>query len=220
MPTPSSYPTAPIPSAPPGGLIGPADPELYLSGPSVLATVSLQEAIGAGPTIRALTSSEQYLHLQAISSLSEAATATSYLDAPMQSHGETSGTLYTFEKWIRVRFDPPFNTVSRFRFWTPNLDPAVLAAAGRSVQWGSTDSYRPPMNSPSTIAVNPILTADPVSPNCGGEQHLEGTQTRYSDWIVLQACAQLGVADPGPALGYDSSNEPVQIAFAFAWSET
>lgn len=201
------------------------------------ASVSLEESIGASRDTVKLTSRLHILGGDLHSPQTDYGFVTSGLNnpnatpVPPTSPGSTlypgmttfpgNGTLtaYSYERWVRVRFDPDFNTVRGFRFWAPNLTGVI---PGWSVKYGTTSTYRAPSNNPSSIATTSVPTSDPGrdTPNAGGASRLTGTGTQYSDWIVLQASADLTVVSHGPVLGFSLEGTLIPIEFAFAWTES
>lgn len=93
---------------------------------------------------------------------------------------------YSYERWIRVRFTPPFGLITALRFWVTLSTPIP---AGWSLLWGYSNGYQVPTNAMSTIAQSTLPTTDPghLMPNLGDQQFLRGTHVCYSSYIVLQA---------------------------------
>lgn len=139
----------------------------------------------------------------------------SYVDSPVV--GRTDGApVFSMERYVRLRFTPPFDRVRAFRFWVPDwVDPT-----GWTIKWGVAPAFSTPSNSESAWATATLPSADPgqLAPNIGGEVAVDGSATRYSDWIVLQAQAT-GDAEVGPILGWDTGNVPIPIPFKFKWVE-
>jgi hypothetical protein len=191
------------------------------------AHVQVEEAVGAS---RNTVELETYLHVMGADEHSPQ-TAYGFTQAGMNdSSSSYPGTttfpgdtfpedLYSYERWVRVRFDPNFNTVRAFRFWAPNMTDVPI---GWTVKYGTTSTYATPVNTASSIATSPVPTSDPgqASPNAGGAVRLAGTGTQYSDWIVLQASADVAVVGPGPVLGFSLEGTLIPIEFRFAWTET
>lgn len=143
------------------------------------------EAIGPEP---GTTNPAQYLHLRAMDRFSGDANA--FLADGIRVYAD-GGHTHSMERWVRFRFDPPFELVGGFRFWCPGL----IVPDGWTFRYGTTSTYRRPVPSPSSIAVNVMPTSRPGAPNVGPSELMDGTQPRYSDWIVLQA----GVGRDAPA---------------------
>lgn len=177
------------------------------------AEVALEEAVGPAQDTQDV---ESFLHLMA---LDEHSPQDQYGYAQGAMNDTGSGVLYTYERWVRVRFTPQFNTVKDFRAWAPNL---VDIPEGWTIKFGTASSFQTPVNTASSIATIPMPTSDPgaASPNAGGESPLAGTGTQYSDWIVLQASADTAVVGPGPVLGFSTEGTLIPIQFAFTWIET
>lgn len=177
------------------------------------ADVSLEEATGAAEDIVEI---ESYVHIVGADKHSP---QTAYGFTQDGMNGDGPGTVYSYERWVRVRFGPNFNTVRAFRFWAPNL---TSIPTGWTVKYGTTSSYATPVGTASSIATHAVPTSDPgqASPNAGGGTRLAGTGTQYSDWIVLQASANTAVVAPGPVLGFSLEGVLIPIEFAFSWTET
>lgn len=177
------------------------------------AIVNLEEAVGASQDAADVDS---YVHIMAAD-----------VHSPQSLYGFTesgiadpsSGTVYSFERWVRVRFDPSFNTVRAFRFWSPNLTTLPI---GWTVKYGTSSSYVTPVNTASSIATTAVPTSDPgeATPNAGGGTPLIGTGTQYSDWIVLQVSIDSTVAGPGPVLGFSPEGSLIPVSFCFNWTES
>lgn len=140
-----------------------------------------------------------------------------YTDAALRLVDQDTAA-YTYERWIRVRFDPPYNTVRQFRFWVGNT---AFIPEGWQVLWGSALTYQSPINTPSAIATTPVPTTDPgAAANAGGLQRVTGTGTNYTNWIVLQAMVDpTKVKGAGPALGFNQEGTIIPIEFHIAWIE-
>lgn len=176
------------------------------------AIVTVEEVVGSGDS----SDVEQYVHLMA-SDAHSPQIPYGYAEGALNDTG--SGVLYTFERWVRVRFDPEFGAVRAFRLWAPNL---VYLPPGWSVQFGVAHDFQTPVNTASSIAVEPVPTSDPgaESPNAGGDVALTGTGTQHSDWIVLQASVDTAIAGPGPVLGFSTEGALIPIEFTFVWTES
>lgn len=174
------------------------------------AVVQLVERIGSAPSDDHVV---QYLNIHSDDTYSD--TADSYLEKAIGARTD-NGPVFSMERWCRLVFQPPFGGVYGFRFWVPDY----VAPSGWEITWGSSTFFDTPTNSASSYALYPLPTSDPGedTPNIGGETLLTGTETRYSDWIVLQAVAT-GEAATGPALGFDSSDQPIKINYRFNWTE-
>lgn len=113
--------------------------------------------------------------------------------------------VYTCERWVRLRFSPPFGALANVRFWIDNYAPD----AGWELSWGTADNYQKPSLDQSSIAVFPIPTDDPLTSNLDLDL-VTGGQVSYSPWIVLQA--RWAGSSPGPI-------QSVPLNFKFGWSE-
>lgn len=121
---------------------------------------------------------------------------------------------YSMERWFRWRFEPPFTQIEDVYFWTPGLE----VPEGWTLLYGTVEEFSPPSNAPSSIAVHELPTSKPTAPNAGGVPPLQGTETRYSKWIVLQASADAD-AEVGPMLGFEDE-DPVGIEYRLDWTES
>lgn len=123
---------------------------------------------------------------------------------------------YSYERWFRMRFNPPFVQVFDLRFWTPGL----VLPPGWSLLWGPSQTFHTPKDSASAIAVNPLPTDRPEEPNISIEEPLLGGEgePRHSPWIVLQAMVS-GDADVGPMLGFTAEGAPEAVDYRFEWTE-
>jgi hypothetical protein len=126
--------------------------------------------------------------------------------------------VYSYERWLRLRFTAPLVQAAVCRFWIENLDPNP----GWSLRMGATTTYRKPLGGyPSDIAVQPVPTADPgpdhpnllpalPSSTVSRDNDLNQVTTQYSPWLVLQARWEADNDDP-------FQDDP--FVFKFAWDE-
>lgn len=114
---------------------------------------------------------------------------------------------YSYERWLRVRFVPPFGLVGQFRFWVDDLP----IPDGWFINWGWTNTYKVPTDAPSQIATSPVPTFDPgiSNSNFGDSIALDGRQIRYTAYLVLQAyfvpplTHEGDLIEPLPGLSYN-----------------
>lgn len=154
--------------------------------------VDILEAIGYGPDDESVASAINLLGLDAHSDI----VATIRRDP-------TGRPVYSYERWLRMRFQQTEGSVGNIRFWIDNLAPG----SGWSLLYGVTALYRKPVNTASVIAVEPVPTIDPGG---AAANVLRGFTSTYSPWIVLQACWSA------------SGDAPMQIDaldYRFAWDE-
>lgn len=116
---------------------------------------------------------------------------------PIPANSDGTPT-YSYERWIRVRFTPPFGLIGQFRFW---VDPVEIPA-GWQVLWGWTYGYQVPTAGESAVALSALPTADPGPSlsNFGDPGSFTGTQTRFSAYLVLQANFLPELTQPGDAV--------------------
>jgi hypothetical protein len=201
-------------SAPPGGSVTTPPSVTYPIQYSTTADIAVEEdtAPVADPQIL-----DQYVNI---------------LGADVHSAGEigfafaplgpaSSGTVYSYERWIRLRFQPPFNTVYAIRVWAPE----VTLADGWTLTFGTTDTYATPVTTASTIATDALPDSDPGldDANLIGADRLDGSGTddQYSLWLVLQLAVDTEVAEGGQPVGYlAESSRPLPLKLQFAWVDT
>ena len=189
------------PGAPPGG---PSDLPTDVDG-SVPSNpkVELLEAIGFGqygPASEILVDGQVHLCGEDVHTP----------DDPLQYaiKANSDGTpSYSYERWVRVRFVPPFGLVGQFRFWADPVD----IPDGWNITWGWTDTYKVPTSAPSEIATSALPIYDPgvESQNFGQPIAMDGRTIRYTAYLVLQAyfvppLTQEGdLIEPLPGLTYN-----------------
>lgn len=163
------------------------------------AVVDLLEAIGPAPA------SEHVVNTLNLLSKDEHSDSF-YAPAAKLRRNSNGSVTYSCERWVRLRFSPPFGAVSNVRFWMPNYQPST----GWTVQWGTADTYRQPSRDRSSLATAAVPTADPGAGNVGLDLAM-GDTTRYSDWIVIQA------QWTGSSTGAIQADP---LDFAFDWTES
>ena len=196
------------PSAPAGGSVsspGPVVPSTYTTEPSV----ALVEG-GSDPLVLA----------DGVTNLNSDATHSAgllgFAFAPITG---TTGTVYSTERWVRLRFEAPFNSVQGARFWVPN---ASSIAAGWTIKWGTSASYQTPVSTASTIATGSLPTTDPGinAPNLIAAPITGDQGDGFTLWLVLQATVDLSTAGP-QVIGYDpESITPEPLKLQIAWVDT
>ena len=163
------------------------------------AQVDLLEAIGVGPHSESPMS---YIHLLGADVHS---TPANLAACPVQAKS-TGERAYSYERWIRFRFTPPFGGITGLRFWVsdyaPNADWQVL--------FGLVSTYSTPRKDKSEVATSALPTTDPGvgSPNLMLSS-IEGMSVAYAPWIVLQA-GRVGYGD-------GDSLQAAYLNFQFAW---
>lgn len=140
------------------------------------AIVDVVEAVGYGPDSETVTTEINLL-------ADDMHTVSAYASTskiPVKADGSLA---YSAERWIRLRFMPPFGTATHIRFWIPNYNPNP----GWQLYWGLATDYQKPLASdPSSIAIYPVPVLEPTTANVSDEL-LTGNEVQYSPWIVLQA---------------------------------
>lgn len=176
--------------------------------------IALQEAVGASQDTIIVVENLNLLTVDAHSNSDSDVFA--YLRAPVIY----SAGIHTYERWIRLRFAEPFNTVQSVRFWSPT--DLTRLNTGWDIRWGVTDTYETPVATTSSIATNELPTSDPgiATYDLLDVPAVDGNGTRYSKWLVIQASLS-APTNPGAMLGFTPENsQPVPLELAFAWLET
>lgn len=169
--------------------------------------------IGSGVTVFELVDDqdearvEQFINLLTVDAHSDGRDG--FAGAPLQDSVD-----HSVERWMRIRFQPPFGQVRDLRVWCENV-----LAPGWAVRFGASSNPATPSSELSTIATVALPGADPGQANLLSGP-LRGDQDGFSLWIVLQACVDPAVAGPQP-IGYASESwSAVPIELRFAWTET
>lgn len=137
------------------------------------AGARLLEAVGFGPSSELVTSRIDLL------AIDEHSTSVFARNLIRNSNNSPS---VSCERWLRVRFEPPFTAITNMRLWVNNYSPGN----GWAINFGTTTVYREPSTSLSDIAYAPIPSSDPGISNLGFDL-LTGGQVQHTPWIVLQA---------------------------------
>jgi hypothetical protein len=163
---------------PPGSYRSPGTNDLPTALNATLHTnprVHIVEAVGYAPESERLSSR---MDLLADDQHSDSVFAATSLLVP---NSDTSPA-FTSERWLRLRFEPPFAAILNLRFWVNNYSPN----AGWAIYYGLSPQFRKPSKALSDIAISPVPTTDPGVPNLGVDL-LTGGRVQYSEWLVLQA---------------------------------
>jgi hypothetical protein len=101
--------------------------------------------------------------------------ATVYSDSTARITIPSSGTNYSFERWIRGKFTDSFNTIENVLFWKSS----GTIPAGIAIFAGVQDAYATPVNTVSgkATAAIPITSSTALSPHF---------VTPYTDYICMQ----------------------------------
>lgn len=163
------------------------------------AYIELLESTGKGPAKELAVTSPKLLGNDAHSYSSIA--------KPVRLNADRS-PVYTCERWVRMRFSPPFGRVGQFRLWSPTM----TLPEGWDVRFGTSLSYRTPSQSPSVYAYTSIPTVDPGvgTPNVVGLTTRNSDGVQYSPWIVFQAILT----------GPDVDVSEQTLSFDFGWVES
>jgi hypothetical protein len=178
--------TSPTVSSLPPTPGGPTDLPTGLDGSTVGSNplVELLESIGYGvngPASETVVLASHPVHLCG----EDAHSPESALDNPIQANSDGTPS-YSYERWVRVRFVPPFGVINALRFW---VDMAAPIPDGWQIFWGWANGYQVPTVSQSQVAVSmlPLVDPGPLMPNFGDGVALSGNSVKYTPYIVLQA---------------------------------
>jgi len=120
-------------------------------------------------------------------------TGTDYQDYPIQV--PSSGTNYSYERWMRLRFSGTFNKIENIKAWH---SAGTLSDANLDLKAGVTDTGVTPTNSESSIATTTLASWDSESEALdltpsGGITSSPG----YSKYLVVQLVVPSTVTTPG-----------------------
>lgn len=170
------------------------------------ATFAWCQYNGAGGTKTELGSSGNLFNFKNI----DTATPADYSSNPITA-SDTPDQGRSYEVWLKAYFGGTFNTIDNLQFWrSTDFSPNT----GLSIYWKGNNqtAYVQPVKTDSTVATNPIPTADPATANVSIGGSLSGSLTvsGYSDYIVLQldVASTANVGDTSLAvytLQYDES---------------
>ena len=153
------------------------------------ATVELKIYTGSGGTENPSSGDASNWNLMSIDSYDS--TGTDYQNNPITV--PASGTNYSYERWMRLRFSGSFNLIDNIKAWK---SAGTLSDANLTLNAGVTDTYAQPVNSASTIATSAIpeseATALDLTPS-GGVTSSPG----YSKYLVVQLVVPSSVTTPG-----------------------
>jgi hypothetical protein len=158
------------------------------------ATFAFSETYGVSTGTTADTS---YVHLLA----SDVASGNSGNHAAYPITIPTSGTTYSYERWIRGHWTGSFTSISSVLFWKS----AGTVGTGCTLNAGDkgNQTYASPVNTVSSVATATI-------PTTSGTALSLGYSTAFCDYAVLQ----LAVTSTGVA-GANGS-----ITYKYQWNET
>lgn len=159
------------------------------------AHLDVLEAVGVGPRSELAVRAPRLLGNDA-HSLSSQAKPTSL---------DISGVpVFTFERWLRLRFSPPFGQVSKFRFWVTEMD----LPDDWTLNFGTSPDYSTPVQTSSRYAYRAVPTIDPGQDASNVEVvQVVPRGVQYTHWIVLQAILLSAPTD-------------ITVTFDFTWTES
>ena len=120
-------------------------------------------------------------------------TGTEYTQNPIPV--PETGTNYSFERWIRIRYDGAFNLVENIKMWLESWTPSD---SNLDIKAGVTETFSDPVNTASSVATNTsadwtgVANALDLTPS-GGITSSPG----YSKYFVMQLVVPSTVTIPG-----------------------
>ena len=118
-------------------------------------------------------------------------TGTDYQNNPIVV--PSSGTSYSFERWMRVRFDGTFNLVDNVIVWKND---GTLSDENLSINAGETSTGVTPTDSASSIAVAEVPVTEGDAINITPESPIS-TDGDFTDYLVAQLVVPSTVSTPG-----------------------
>lgn len=121
-------------------------------------------------------------------------TGTDYQLAANRIPVPTSGTNYSYERWMRLKFSGSFNEITNIKFWR---SAGSLSDANLDLLAGTTTTPATPKNTASTVATTTLANWDSegeaidITPSGGI------TTTGYSKYAVVQLKVPSTVTTPG-----------------------
>jgi len=106
-----------------------------------------------------------------------------------------SGTNYSYERWVRLKFSGTFNQIDNIKLW---LDSWSKSDSNLELYGGVTDTFSDPVNTQSSVATTPsanwtgVSNAFDITPS-GGITSSPG----YSKYFVMQLAVPSTVTTPG-----------------------
>jgi len=106
-----------------------------------------------------------------------------------------SGTNYSYERWVRLKFSNTFNKIENIKAWKSS---GTLSDSNLDIKAGTTTTGATPTNSQSTIATTSLTSWDSESEALdltpsGGITSSPG----YSKYLVMQLVVPSTVTTPG-----------------------
>lgn len=104
-----------------------------------------------------------------------------------------SGTNYSYERWMRVKFNGTFNLIDNIKVWKSS---GTLSDGNLSLFAGSTATGVTPTNADSSVATTAMPTTE------GGAINITPTNSidadgEYTDYLVVQLDVPSTVTTPG-----------------------
>lgn len=146
----------------------------------------------AGGTEHPSSGSATNLNLMAVDAYDS--TGTEYAQHPIPV--PETGTNYSFERWVRLRFDGTFNRIENIKLW---MDSWTKSDPNLEIYGGVTENFRDPINTQSDIATQPssqwdsINEAFDITPSGGAITSAPG----YTKYFVMQLAVPSTVTTPG-----------------------
>lgn len=103
----------------------------------------------------------------------------------------TTGTAYSYERWLRIEYTGTFNSITNVKFWK---SAGSLSDGNLTLNAGETSSAATPTDGSSSLATSAIPTA------VGSAIDISTTITSsgdYTDYGILQLAVPTNVTTPG-----------------------
>lgn len=145
----------------------------------------------AGGTEHPASGSASNVNVMAIDAYDD--TGTVYAQHPIPV--PETGTNYSYERWMRLKFDGTFNQIDNIKFW---MESWVKSDPNLEINGGVTENFTDPVNTASAVATSPsadwtgVANAMDITPT-GGINSAPG----YSKYFVMQLVVPSTVTTPG-----------------------
>jgi len=121
-------------------------------------------------------------------------TGTDYQLAANRIPVPSSGTNYSYERWMRLKFSGTFNEITNIKFYH---SAGSLSDANLDLLAGATSTAATPTNSASTVATTTLTSWDEESEAIDITPSGGITTTGYSEYAVVQLKVPSTVTTPG-----------------------
>lgn len=105
----------------------------------------------------------------------------------------SSGTTYSYERWLRGKWSGTFNEISNIKFWKSS---GTLSDANLSINAGTTTTGATPTSSASSIATSSVPTTEGTALDLTPSGNITSSPG-YSIYAVMQLEVPSTVTTPG-----------------------